>query len=174
MLTLILGGTRSGKSVIAEAAAEAAGGPVTYLATAIVDPTDADHVARVGAHRSRRPGHWETVECCRPRDLVDHLDSASGVVLVDSIGTWLTLHDDLLVDSSDLLRALERREAPSVVVSEEVGLAIHAPSEMGRRYVDALGLLNQQIAAVADRVLLVVAGRSIELGAPPSPSGTQC
>ena len=165
MITLVLGGTRSGKSAIAEAIAEGSGEPVTYVATAVVDPTDADHVARIHAHRERRPSEWATVECLRPPDLADHLRATDGVALVDSLGTWVTQHPDLTVDAAGLLEALASRSGHTVVVSEEVGLAIHPPSELGRRYVDAVGTLNQQISEVADRALLVVAGRAIELPA---------
>ena len=84
-------------------------------------------------------------------------------MIVDSLGTWVTLHAGLAVDADDLLAALADRTASAVIVSEEVGLAVHPVSEMGRRYVDVLGVLNQQVAAVADRVLLVVAGRVIDL-----------
>jgi len=48
-------------------------------------------------------------------------------------------------------------------VSEEVGLSVHPPTDAGRRFVDALGELNQAVAAVADDVLLVVAGRVLPL-----------
>lgn len=163
MITLVLGGTRSGKSAVAESIAGSSGEAVTYLATALVDPSDADHRARVAAHQARRPRGWVTVECGDRGDLVHALSAAEGVVLVDSLGTWVTQHPDFAVDSAPLLGVLADRTQPTVVVSEEVGLAIHPPTEVGRRYVDAMGMLNQQVVQVADRVLLVVAGRTIEL-----------
>lgn len=166
MITLVLGGTRSGKSATAETIAGSFGKPVTYVATAIVDPADADHRARVDAHRARRPQHWTTIECAEPADLARRLDTIDGVTLVDSLGTWVTLHHDLVIESPDLLNALSRRRDPTIVVSEEVGLALHPPTELGRRYVDVMGMLNQEVARIADRVLFVVAGRTIELDAP--------
>lgn len=169
MLVLVLGGTRSGKSGVAEGLAASFGDPVTYVATASVDPDDADHVGRVDRHRARRPATWSTRECARPGDLLDHLRAASGPVLVDSLGTWVAGHPDLLVEPSPLVDALVRRSDPTVVVSEEVGMAVHAPSEAGRRFADAIGELNQAVAAVADRVLLVVAGRTLDLPAGPAP-----
>lgn len=170
MITLVLGGTRSGKSEVAERLAGAGGRAVTYLATARVDPVDADHVARIARHRDRRPAHWSTVECPEPAALPDVLTRTPGTVLVDSLGTWLTGHDDLVPATDDLVAALAAREGDTVVVSEEVGLAPHAPTELGRRFVDQLGLLNQRVAAVADRALLVVAGRTLELDPPGEPS----
>ena len=163
MITLVLGGTRSGKSITAETLTRAFDQPVIYVATATVDPTDVDHAARIAAHQARRPEHWTTVECVTPSDLPRVLGAARGVALIDSLGTWVTLHTDLVVDSAELLDALVHRTQPTVIVSEEVGLAVHPPTELSRRYIDALGTLNQQIAAIADRVLLVVAGRAIDL-----------
>lgn len=175
MITFVLGGTRSGKSHIAEdLAAKAAGTlapgvvpatgtPVTYIATARLDPGDPDHRGRIDAHRARRPAEWATRECASVDDLVAHLATAPGVVLVDSLGTWVTLDPELAPDPNPLVAALAARTAPTVVVSEEVGLAVHPPSELGRRYVDAVGSVNQAVAEVAGRVLLVVAGRVLDL-----------
>ncbi|WP_420617842.1 bifunctional adenosylcobinamide kinase/adenosylcobinamide-phosphate guanylyltransferase [Candidatus Poriferisocius sp.] len=163
MIVLVLGGTRSGKSEVAEAIAESLGSAVTYVATAAVDPDDTDHSARVAAHKVRRPPGWDTVECEAPADLPRLLREIDHPVVVDSLGTWVTLHAELTVDADDLLAALADRTASAVIVSEEVGMAVHPPSELGRRYVDAMGKLNQQVAEVADRVLLVVAGRPLEL-----------
>lgn len=163
MIVLVLGGARSGKSGVAEAIAGTLGSRVTYVATAAVDPDDADHAARVAAHQARRSPVWSTAECEGPADLPRLLRETSDPVVVDSLGTWVTLHPEMEVDAGDLLAALSDRTAPTVIVSEEVGLAVHPPSELGRRYVDVLGVLNQQVAAVADRVLLVVAGRVLEL-----------
>jgi len=166
VIVLVLGGTRSGKSAVAEAvAARLAGttGEVTYVATARVDPADADHVARIDAHRARRPATWTTVECGVPADLAGVLTGASGCVLLDSLGTWVAGHPGLDPDPAPLVAALRARSAPTVVVSEEVGLALHAPTEAGRRFVDALGAANQAVSLVADEALLVVAGRAVRL-----------
>ena len=163
MIVLVLGGTRSGKSGVAESMAESLGSAVTYVATAAVNPDDADHAARVAAHQARRAAHWSTVECVESEDLPRFLREVDGVVVVDSLGTWVAHHSDLAVEADGLLDALARRPDPAVIVSEEVGLSVHAPTEMGRRFADVLGMLNQQVAAVADRVLLVVAGRVLEM-----------
>lgn len=174
MIVLVLGGSRSGKSAVAESmAARLAGvdGAVTYLATAWVDPADADHAARVDAHRRRRPSSWSTVECTEPGELPGVLTSTAGLVLLDSLGTWVTGHDDLDADAGPLVDALRRRAATTIVVSEEVGLAPHAPTELGRRFADALGRANQAVSAVADHALLVVAGRAVEL---PPPGALPC
>ncbi len=163
MIVLVLGGARSGKSAAAErrAAALADGAPVTVLATAMVG--DDDMAARVAAHRARRPPGWPTLET--GADLVDAVGSCRGVALVDALGTWVAAAPDLSVDADGLCAALARRDGDSVVVSEEVGLGVHPSSEAGRRFRDALGLVNQAVAAIADEVVLVVAGRTLALGA---------
>ena len=169
MIVLVLGGTRSGKSVVAESmAARLAGddGAVTYVATAWLDPFDEDHTARIDAHRARRPASWATVECTDPAALADVLTSTAGVVLLDSLGTWVTGHPDLDADPQALVGALRARAGTTIVVSEEVGLSPHAPTELGRRFADALGRVNHAVSAVADRALLVVAGRAVELPPP--------
>lgn len=173
MITLVLGGASSGKSRVAEEIAGSSGGVVTYLATAVPAPGDADHTARIAAHMARRPADWATVECTTGADLAHHLRRIDGVALVDSLGSWITLEPgfDVGSETGDLLAALAERDGPTVLVSEEVGLAVHPPSEAGRRYTEALGELNQRVAAVADRVLLVVAGRVLEL---PPPEGKPC
>lgn len=164
-LTLVLGGTRSGKSRIAEVLAAQTGADVTYIATAMVQADDADHRDRIAAHRDRRPSTWTTVECSTPPALPDLLAAITTPVLLDSLGSWIAGHRDLTVDGPALAAALRARTAPTIVVSEEVGWSLHAATAVGRRFVDALGTLNQQVSAVADRALLVIAGRAIELPA---------
>lgn len=161
MIILVLGGTRSGKSAVAERLAANVGSNVTYLATAIVDPSDDDFVQRVHTHRARRPDTWNTIEC--GRDLVGHLKAASGPILIDSLGGWVAAHDDFETNTDSLIDALAARSGSTVLVSEEVGLGVHAASEPGRRFADSIGALNAKVALVADRVLLVVAGRVLEL-----------
>jgi len=162
VIVLVLGGARSGKSTLAEGLAGdlAEGAPVTVLATAAVG--DEDMAARVAAHRARRPSHWRTVET--GPDLVDAVGSCEGVALVDALGTWVAAAPDMTVDADSLCAALAGRNGDTVVVSEEVGMGVHPSSEAGRRFRDALGLVNQAVAAAADEVLLVVAGRPLALG----------
>ncbi len=159
MITLVIGGTRSGKSEVAEGIAARLGEPVTVIVPA--DAVDDEHAARIAVHRGRRPASWLTVEC--GPELVGALDAAEGTALVDSLGTWLSVSADLDVGVDELIGALQRRAAPTVVVTEEVGLAVHPPTDVGRRFVDALGALNTAVARVADDVRLVVAGRSLRL-----------
>lgn len=168
MISLVLGGARSGKSAVAEACAARLPGPVTYLATGVV--TDDDMAARIAAHRARRPASWATVEVTG--DLAGTLLRIPGPVLLDALGTWVA-HDLDRIDIAaldEVCLAVARRNGDTVVVSEEVGLGVHPSSEVGRRFRDVLGHLNQRMAAQADEVLLVVAGRVLPLapfGGPP-------
>ncbi|MGH9135801.1 MAG: bifunctional adenosylcobinamide kinase/adenosylcobinamide-phosphate guanylyltransferase [Acidimicrobiales bacterium] len=157
MITLIVGGARSGKSLVAERFVATLPPPTTYVATAAVDPGDVDFAARVEAHRSRRPTSWATIDA--GRDLAGPLAQIEGTVLVDALGTWVAASDGFAVDLDALVDVLSRRQGDTVVVTEEVGLGVHPSTEVGGRFRDALGLVNQAVAEVADRVLLVVAGR---------------
>lgn len=159
-LTLVLGGARSGKSRVAERRASAMAGPVTYLATAIAEG-DTDFARRIAAHQLRRPAAWTTVEA--GISLTTHLRAAQGTALIDSLGTWVAHHDAFEFDCAEIIDALRSRVGDTIVVSEEVGLGVHPSTEVGRKFRDALGALNEAVAEVADEVLLVVAGRVLPL-----------
>lgn len=163
MITLILGGARSGKSEFAERLVASEGAAVTYVATAVVDG-DPDFDERVRRHRDRRPSAWSTVE--PGRDLVEYLagDMSQATLLVDSLGSWVAQFEDFQTDKEGLCAALTGRAGHTVVVSDEVGLSVHPSTMIGGRFRDALGEVNQAVSAVADRAYLVVAGRPLELG----------
>jgi nicotinate-nucleotide--dimethylbenzimidazole phosphoribosyltransferase len=160
MITFVLGGTRSGKSGFAERVAMRSGALVTYVATLIVED-DADLATRVEAHRRRRPPKWATVECAG--DLSVILLETKGIMLVDSLGSWLACQPEMIVDEKKLCRALQERDGDTIIVSDEVGQGVHPQTEIGRRFRDALGTLNQSVAEVADEAYLVVAGRALSL-----------
>jgi adenosyl cobinamide kinase/adenosyl cobinamide phosphate guanylyltransferase len=131
--------------------------------------------ARIAAHRARRPAGWSTVELAGPGDpgepvglpdLAGALADIGGVALVDSLGTWVASDPALDPDAGPLCAVMRRRTGDTVVVSEEVGLGVHPSSAVGREFRDALGTVNQAVAEVADRVLLVVAGRVLPLERP--------
>lgn len=169
MITLVLGGARSGKSEVAERLLARRGERLVYLATGEV--TDADMAARIERHRSRRDDRWTTIESGSDEDAVlAALRTTREALLLESLGTWLAGTPSMTIDVEALLGALAAREAPTVLVSEEVGLGVHPPSEAGRRFRDALGDLNRAVADVADEVVLVVAGRVLDLRPPPEPT----
>ncbi|HRO16242.1 MAG TPA: bifunctional adenosylcobinamide kinase/adenosylcobinamide-phosphate guanylyltransferase [Paracoccus sp. (in: a-proteobacteria)] len=167
-ITLITGGARSGKSRLAEAetlARRPADGSAAYLATA--EARDAEMAARIAAHRARRGPEWEDIAA--PLALAQALDDSDGrgPRLVDCLTLWLTNlmlggHDiDAATDA--LLAALARQRDPVVIVTNEVGLGIVPDNALARAFRDAAGLLNQRVAAVADRVVLVACGLPLVL-----------
>jgi adenosylcobinamide kinase / adenosylcobinamide-phosphate guanylyltransferase len=161
VITLVLGGARSGKSSVAEGLAAALAPPVTYVAT-MEAAGDAELEARVDAHRRRRDPKWVTVES--GPDLSGLLRTLRGTVLVDSLGPWAAAHlEDVASEGTSLCAALVERDGDTVIVSDEVGLAVHPSTAEGRRFRDALGALNHAVSAVADRAFLVVAGRPLPL-----------
>jgi cobalamin synthase/adenosyl cobinamide kinase/adenosyl cobinamide phosphate guanylyltransferase len=167
VITLVLGGVRSGKSEVAERLAGP--GPGTYLATGLVAPGDDDFADRVARHRARRPPAWVTME--EPRAVPGLLARLHGPVLLDAMGPWIA--NDPRADIGSLVDALVSRRGDTVVVSEEVGLGVHPVTEVGRLFADRLGDANRRVAEVADRCILVVAGRPIDLpagGVPAAPS----
>ena len=171
MRTLVLGGIRSGKSqwaesAIAESVSDTAA--VRYVATGPVLDTEAEWSARVDAHRRRRPATWTTVETTEIA-LQLRSDVATATV-VDDVGGWLTATMDraggwsggsVSADVDDLVDAVGSFGAALALVSPEVGLTVVPATESGRRFADELGTLNQRLAAVCDRVVLVVAGQPV-------------
>jgi adenosylcobinamide kinase / adenosylcobinamide-phosphate guanylyltransferase len=168
--TLVLGGSRSGKS--AEAELRLAACPdVLYVATGPAPAGDREWAERVALHRRRRPAWWRTVETT---DLVGVLTSEPGPVLVDGIGTWLAAAMDetgawdepsrVLPLVDDLVSAWRGTVARVVAVSDEAGLSLVPTTASGRAFRDMLGRTNQRLAAESEEAALVVAGRVMDLG----------
>ncbi|MEZ0075774.1 bifunctional adenosylcobinamide kinase/adenosylcobinamide-phosphate guanylyltransferase [Planotetraspora sp. GP83] len=186
--TLLLGGSRSGKSEEAELRV-AADPDVTYVATGPSGGDDPSWLARVKAHRDRRPAHWRTVETV---DLTALLRDPPGTLLIDGLGTWLAAvfdecgawpgdlgdtpaptadhgeappldHmsplDRVARRCDELVDAWRHAPGPVVAVSDEVGLGVVPATASGRLFRDALGRLNQRLARESEDVALVVAGR---------------
>lgn len=163
-VTLVLGGARSGKSALAERLVLAHGRPPVYIATS--EAWDDEMRARIADHKAQRDGQgWRTIEA--PIDLPGALAAAGDApVLVDCLTLWLTnlmLGDhDIPAATATLLAALER-PGPTVLVANEVGLGIVPDNALARRFRDAAGRLNQQVAARADTVVFTAAGLPLVL-----------
>src|ERR1700761_5499388 len=163
-LTLVIGGARSGKSRYAEAVITALPAPWTYIATA--EAGDAEMAARIEGHRARRVADWRTIEA--PRDLAQALLACGEEpVLVDCLTLWLSnlmlAEADVEAETAQLERTLGAAAGPRVLVANEVGSGIVPGTPLGRRFRDLQGVLNQRIAARADRVILTVAGLPLAL-----------
>lgn len=171
MKTLLTGGVRSGKSVVAEGifSPDAA---VRYVATGPV-ADDGEWGIRVAAHQQRRPASWSTLET---RDIPVVLAASSEPVLVDCLGNWLTgtldelgawereqrlwINDlDARVDA--LCQAIETFTGELVLVTNEVGWSVVSEHRSGRVFTDQLGRANAAVAAVCERVLLCVCGIAV-------------
>jgi adenosylcobinamide kinase / adenosylcobinamide-phosphate guanylyltransferase len=167
MLTLILGGARSGKSGHAQHLAESSGLDVTVIATA--RPGDGEMEARIARHRTERPAHWLTLE--EPLALAVALSGsaeAGRFLVVDCLTLWLLnlLEAGEAVFQSEraaLLEALPHLPGQLALVSNEVGQGVIPMGELSRRFVDEAGRLNQALARVADEVVFVAAGLPMTL-----------
>ena len=177
---LVLGGARSGKSRHAVAQAVRSGGRVAFLATARA--LDGDMAARIARHRAERPAGWTTLE--EQQELVAACRRAAtthDLIVVDCATVWVANlmergDDDaaVLAAADDLAKLQRERVVSLVIVSNEVGEGVHPATEVGRRYRDLLGFVNQRLAAAADRVTLMVAGVPLAVkDAAPSPTGRE-
>lgn len=160
-ITLVLGGTRSGKSSFAQSLAEESDRQLVYIATA--EAFDEEMTDRIARHQNDRGAEWQTVE--------ESLDLAAAVaaysdpkttILVDCLTIWLS---NVMLANQDIAAALDAlthtlANAPGLVilVSNEVGSGIVPESALGRQFRDQAGWMNQRIAAAADDVALITAG----------------
>jgi adenosyl cobinamide kinase/adenosyl cobinamide phosphate guanylyltransferase len=164
--TLILGGARSGKSDRALRMAVESGLPVTFIATASAGDSEMDE--RIRRHRASRPLDWTTVE--EPIDIVSAAGGAPAAdfVIVDCLTLWVS---NLLGAgwTAEQVQTAARQAADALasrrgaVVTNEVGLGIVPANELARRFRDVLGDVNTAFARCADRSVLMVAGRALEL-----------
>jgi adenosylcobinamide kinase / adenosylcobinamide-phosphate guanylyltransferase len=174
-IILVTGGSRSGKSAFAQKMAEALDGPRAYVATCpVIDPETEE---RVGKHRTARRGKgWETIE--ETVDLAGVIRRAGGyrVLLVDCLTLWA---NNLLYESEqrgerfteeaaadrcrELIGVCRTFPGTVIVVTNELGMGIVPGNETARRFRDIAGRCNQEIAAAAETVTLVVSGIPLEL-----------
>ena len=169
-LILILGGARSGKSSYAEKLAAGLGSRVVYIATA--EAKDEEMEARIQTHRLSRPAYWSTLEA--PHNVALALSTLEGrpdVLLLDCLTLLVSnillkletkppteLEVAVQAEIEALLAVQQTLAVPLIIVSNEVGLGLVPPYPLGRVYRDLLGRANQRLAALAHRVIFMVAG----------------
>ena len=170
-ITFILGGARSGKSSYAERLAKESGKSVTFLATA--QALDGEMSARIQKHQSERPKHWQTLEI--PVRIAAHVkEIKSEIVILDCITLLVSnllmqfVKDDLVDETlfmqsvqkemEDLCLTIRESDQHWIIISNEVGLGLVPPYQMGRVYRDWLGWANQRVAKEAENVFFMVAG----------------
>ena len=160
---LILGGARSGKSKLAEQAAEASGLRRVYIATA--QAGDAEMAQRIELHRQRRGDQWQLIE--EPIQLAQTLKEAARedtCILVDCLTLWLSNclfcgdENEWPHQRAALLEALPELPGQLIFVSNEISMGVIPMGEVTRQFVDEAGLLHQALAEICDRVTLSVAG----------------
>ena len=170
-ITLILGGARSGKSSYAQSLAEESGKTVAFIATA--QALDEEMSARIQKHRAERSVDWETLEI--PVGIASHAQQIrSDVVILDCVTLLVSnllmqfVKDDLVDERpfmlavqkeiDELLLVVREQKRSWIIVSNELGLGLVPPYQMGRVYRDGLGWANQRLAREADKVIFMVAG----------------
>ena len=169
MLTLLLGGARSGKSALALQLASSGVAPVIFLATG--EASDDEMAAKIALHRSQRPASWATVE--EPVEVEKAFGKIAGgtTVVVDCVTLWVAnllevgYNDDAVIVAAGAVAALcADRPGKALVVSNEVGSGIVPTDNMlSRRYRDLLGRVNIAFADRAEHAFLIVAGRLLPL-----------
>lgn len=167
-LILVTGAARCGKSEWAETLATKSNKAVTYIATATIDPTDAEWQERIVRHQQRRPVTWETRAAVEDLAMTINQAQASDCLLVDSLGTWVA---NLLDRSAaqwdnltqELLGELPTSLATIILVAEETGWGVIPAYPSGRLFRDRLGMLTRQIGSIASTVYLVTGGHVLNL-----------
>lgn len=167
MKTLILGGTRSGKSRFAEQLAINTERPVSYIATA--RPDDAEMRRRIETHRERRPKHWRVIEEPLALGAVLSQQPDHGCTVVECLTLWLTnlllLHDQdrFNCERWSLFHALLEFRGQLILVGNETNLGVTPTDALSRRFCDEAGRLHQELAQRCERVALMVAGLPLAL-----------
>lgn len=167
-LSLLIGGARSGKSDLAVSLAKAFAGEVVFAATA--EAGDDDMAARIDRHKADRPSDWGLVEApLLDASTVDTIDP-SALLIIDCITLLVTnlmladkTNQQIGQHASVLSHVLVSRRAPTIVISNEVGLGVHPETELGRRFRGVLGRYNNQMASGAETTLFIAAGQAVSL-----------
>ncbi|MET0336448.1 MAG: bifunctional adenosylcobinamide kinase/adenosylcobinamide-phosphate guanylyltransferase [Caulobacter sp.] len=167
--TLVLGGARSGKSALAQAAAETQarehGGRLVMIVTA--QAFDDEMAARIANHREGRGDRWTTVEATHDLPAALSALKAGDVAVVDCLTLWLSnlmlAEQDVTAGADALITAATQAPCPLWLVSNEVGMGIVPENTLARRFRDEAGRLHQRLAQAVDRVIFVAAGLPLTL-----------
>lgn len=174
-LVLLTGGARSGKSALALRLASEQGAPVVFLATARAG--DEEMEARIARHRRERPGSWRTIEeHLRLREAIEGVDGGH-CLIVDCLTLWTANAlerfgaEDAEAEGGAAAASAAARPGTTIAVTNEVGLGLVPDNPVGRSYRDLLGRVNAIWGGAAERALLLVAGRALDLERLDSPAG---
>lgn len=166
MIYYITGGERSGKSAYAQKLAlELSASPI-YLATA--RKWDKDFEKRIERHRNERDSSWTSVE--EEKELSKVLMKGK-VTVIDCVTLWLTnFYTDTKYNVEESLKQAKQEfdraakvDATLIIISNEIGMGVHADTEIGRKFVELQGWVNQYIAAKADKAIFMVSGIPVSI-----------
>lgn len=165
-IILITGGARSGKSRYAQQLALSFSDNPVYVATAKV--WDDDFEQRVKRHQNERDEHWTNFEEQRN---VSALQIDNRICVIDCVTLWLTNFFTDTKNDIDESLALFKKEIDSIkekpgtfiIITNEIGMGVHADFEIGRKFTDLQGWANQHVASIADKVVLMVSGIAVTI-----------
>jgi len=166
MIYFITGGQRSGKSSYGQKLALQLSDNPIYLATSRI--WDEDHKARIERHKSDRDIRWTNIE---EEKYISNHDFTGKTVVMDCVTLWLTNYfvdtknevEISLLEAKEELAKLFRQDANFIIISNELGMGLHAETEVGRKFTDLQGWTNQFIARKADEVFLMVSGIPVKV-----------
>ncbi len=169
-VTLIVGGSRSGKSRHALHLAEPFAHKA-FIATAL--PIDDEMKQRIVTHQQERDASFVTIE--EPYTLGDAIKALPGeteIAIIDCLTVWLGnllyKYEDSLADAEEInsfFSVLQHPPCSLILVSNEVGLGIIPADPSTRLFRDEAGSLNQRVAAVANEVIFTISGIPIKIKA---------
>lgn len=166
MIYFITGGERSGKSRYAQELAIKLTAMPIYLATS--RKWDKDFEKRVQKHKDDRDERWTNIE---EEKYLSKVDLIHHVVVIDCVTLWLT---NFYVDTKynveesfeqvkEEFEKLARIDCTLIIISNEIGMGVHAETEIGRKFVELQGWMNQHIAKKANKVVLMVSGIPVNI-----------
>jgi len=161
MIYFITGGERSGKSKYAQQLALELSGKPIYIATSRV--WDKDFEKRVQRHKDERDERWTSIE---EEKYLCKINLKNKVAVIDCVTLWLTNFyidtkhnvDESLKQAKEEFEKLATLDSTLIIISNEIGMGVHAETEIGRKFVELQGWMNQYLADKADKVVLMVSG----------------
>ncbi|MFK7048792.1 MULTISPECIES: bifunctional adenosylcobinamide kinase/adenosylcobinamide-phosphate guanylyltransferase [Flavobacterium] len=167
MLYLITGGERSGKSAYAQnLALELTSNPV-YMATA--RKWDGDFQKRIDRHQKDRDHRWTNIE---EEKNISNFDFSGRVTMIDCVTLWLTnffvdtqnnVERSLELAKLEIEKILLQQNSQIIIITNEIGMGVHAHTEIGRKFTELQGWMNQYLAQKADKVILMISGIPVNI-----------
>lgn len=166
MIHYITGGERSGKSSYAQELALSLSGNPKYIATSRI--WDGNHQKRIDRHVNDRDNRWTSVE--EEKEISKCINNDETVV-IDCVTLWLTNYfvdtkndiEQCLTLAKEEFDKLIGMDANIIIISNEIGMGVHAQTEVGRKFTELQGWVNQHIAKKADKATFMVSGIPLEL-----------